>query len=233
MKNVLAPSLFIFFLFTASLSIAQMVGEEVDNDTYFSNRAITINPEERNYSGSAYENKEFVNGYVFNDAKIVASNVALRYNAKREEIEIKNSLSTPDEHARLLVRNPKIYVKMGNKVFVYMKASEQVTKPGYFVVLEEGEHYSLFKKITKKFIEGRESVNSITRDTPPAFEEKEIYYLVDNSDGSFTAFPKSRNGKLKSFTKHKKEIKEFVKSNKLNVNKEYALAKLVKYYDSL
>jgi len=210
-----------------------MDSSDVEIDTYFSNRAITVNPKERNYTGSAYENKEFVNGYVFKDGKILASKIAMRYNAKREEIELKNSLTTPNEHARLLKRDPKIYVKMGNKTFIFLKANEQIQKPGYFVVLAEGENYSLYKKITKKFIEGRESINSITRDTPPAFEEKQIFYLISNSDGSFIEFPKSRKGKLKTFTNHKKEVKEFVKSNKLNLNKDYALTKLVKYYDTL
>jgi len=101
------------------------------------------------------------------------------------------------------------------------------------MVLQEGDNYALYKKIERKFIEGRESVNSITRDTPPAFKNVEIYYLVNKATGSFNKFPKSRKGKLKVFTHNTKEVKNFVNVNKLNVNKEYALAKLVKFYDTL
>ena len=148
-------------------------------------------------------------------------------------MEVKNSLNSSNKNARVLIKSDDIYIKILNKVFVYTPVKEGIDKAGYFMVLQEGDNYSLYKKITKKFIEGRESINSITRDTPPAFENKVVYYLVNKSDGSFTKFPKSKKGKLKVFTQHKKEIKDFVISNSLNLKKDYALAKLVKYYDTL
>ena len=233
MKNVLSITIFSLFFLTSFFASAQMDTDEADTDRYYTNRAITINANERNFSGSAYENKEFMNGYVFKNGKTLASNVALRYNAKRDEMEVKNSLNSSNANARVLVKSDDIYIKILNKVFVYTPVKEGIDKAGYFMVLQEGDNYSLYKKITKKFIEGRESVNSITRDTPPAFKNKVVYYLVNKSDGSFTSFPKSRKGKLKVFTQYKKEIKDFVKSNSLNLNKDYALAKLVKYYDTL
>ena len=233
MKNVLALVLFSFLMFNASTSFAQMGTEEKESTTYLTNRAITINANELNFSGSAYENKEFASGYVFKNGKTLASNIALRYNAKRDEIEVKNSLNSSNESARVLVKNDDIYIKILNKVFVYSPVKEGIEKAGYFMVVHEGANYSLYKKLTKKFIEGREAINSITRDTPPAFRDKEVYYLVNKTDGSFVTFPKSKKGKLKIFSSNKKEIKTFVKTNRLNINKGYDLAKLVKYYDTL
>jgi len=233
MKNVLALVLFSFLMFNTSTSFAQMGTEEAESTNYISSRAITINANERNFSGSAYENKDFASGYVFKNGKTLASNVALRYNAKRDEVEVKSSLNSTNESARVLVKNDDIYIKILNKVFVYSPVKEGIDRAGYFMVIHEGANYSLYKKLTKKFIEGREAINSITRDTPPAFQDKEVYYLVNKTDGSFTVFPKSRKGKLKIFAGNKKEIKNFVKENRLNVNKDYDLAKLVKYYDTL
>lgn len=233
MKNVLALVLFSFLVFNTTTSFAQMGTEETESTNYLSSRPITINANERNFSGSAYENKEFVKGYVFKNGKTLASNVALRYNAKRDEIEVKSSPSSSNESARVLVKNDDIYIKILNKVFVYSPVREGIDKAGYFMVIHEGANYSLYKKLTKKFIEGREAINSITRDTPPAFQDKEVYYLVNKTDGSFTTFPKSKKGKLKIFSTHKKEVKNFVKTNRLNINKDYDLAKLVKYYDTL
>lgn len=207
--------------------------EEKDANKYLTNRKITINANERDFSGSSYENEEFVNGYVFKDGKILATNVALRYNAKRDEIEVKKSVDSGNESARVLIKSNDIYIKILNKVFVYSPVMPGIDKAGYFMAMHEGEKYSLFKKITKEYIEGREAVNSITRDTPPAFKEVETFYLVDKSDGSFIQFPKSRKGKLKLFPDHKKELKEFVKENKLNINRDYNLTKLVRYYDTL
>ena len=231
-KFVSFSVLTLFFLATTVAS-AQMVIEEDDSGTYMSNKPITIVPEERNFSGSAYENDEFENGYVFKNGRILASNVALRYNAKRDEVEVKSSLTTSNENARVLLKKSDVYIKIMNKVFVYSPVHEGMNKAGYFLVLHEGDNYALYKKLSKKFIEGRESVNSITRDTPPAFKNIETYYLVDKESGNFTLFPKSRKGKLNVFTQNKKEIKEYVKSERLNINKDYALKKLVNYYDSL
>lgn len=233
MNKFSSLSLSCLLFFSISISQAQMGMEEDDRTKYMSNKPITIVPEERNFSGSAYENEEFVNGYVFKDGKILASNVALRYNAKRDEVEVKKSLTTSNSNARVLVKNSDIYIKILNKAFVFSTVKEGIDKAGYFMVLHEGDNYALYKKITKRYLEGRESVNSITRDTPPAFKNIETYYLVDKESENFTLFPKSRKGKLKVFTNFKKEVKDFVKKESLNINKDYALTKLVKYYDTL
>ena len=233
MKNILPIAVFSFLFLTTSISLAQMGTEEVGATHYMTNKPITINPNERDYSGSVYENEEFANGFIFKNGKTLASNVALRYNAKRDEIEVKKSIRVSNSTARVLLKQEEIYIKILNKLIVYSPIKEGIDKAGYFMVLQEGDNYALYKKIEKKFIEGRESVNSITRDTPPAFKNVEIYYLVNKANGSFNQFPKSRKGKLKVFTQNTKEVKNFVNVNKLNVNKEYALAKLVKFYDTL
>jgi len=233
MKNLLSIVLLTLVIFTSTSAFSQMETEEKDSNNYLTNRAITIVAAERNFSGSAYENEEFVSGYVFKDGKPLATNVALRYNAKRDEIEVKKTLGAADASGRVLKRREDIYIKILNKVFVYSPVKEGISKGGYFMVIHEGDNYSLYKKLTKRFIEGREAINSITRDTPPAYQDKEVFYLVNNTKESFTELPKSRKRKLKTFENNKKELKAFVKENRLNLNKDYDLAKLVKYYDSL
>jgi hypothetical protein len=233
MKNILPIALFSFLFLTTFLSVAQMGTEEVGAAHYMTNKSIRIYPNQSNYAGSVYENEEFVNGYIFRNGKTLASNVGLRYNAKRDEIEVKKSLRVSNSTAKVLVKHEEIYIKILNKLFVYSPIKDGIDKAGYFMVLQEGDNYALYKKIQKKFIEGRESVNSITRDTPPAFKNVEVYYLVNKANGSFNEFPKSRKKKLKLFTKNTKEVKNYVNANKLNVNKEYALVKLVKFYDTL
>lgn len=233
MKNILPIALFSFLFLSTSLSVAQMGTEEVGAIHYMTNKPITINPNARNCSGSVYENEEFVNGYIFINGNTLASNVALRYNAERDEIEVKKSLRVSNSTAKVLLKHEDIYIKILNKLIVYTPIKDGIDKAGYFMVLQEGDNYALYKKIQKKFIEGRESVNSITRDIPPAFKNVEVYYLVNKAKGSFNKFPKSKKGKLKVFSQNTKEVKNYVNTNKLNVNKEYALAKLVKFYDTL
>lgn len=233
MKKLLPLFFFSIFSLSASLTFAQMGMEETGDSQFLTNKQITLSRVPGNVTGSVYENKEFIPGYVFRDGKTLASNVALRYNAKRDEVEVKKTVSTANSQARVLRKNEDLYIKIRNKVFVYAPVTEGNEKAGYFMVLQEGDHYSLYKKIEKEFLEGRESVNSITRDTPPAFKTKEIFYLVNKADGSFAKLPKSRKGKLKLFTDNKKKVKEYINDNRLNINKDYQLIKLVKYYDTL
>ncbi|MBT8255251.1 MAG: hypothetical protein KJO23_01810 [Bacteroidia bacterium] len=232
MKNFFAIAFTFVLLLTSSTSFSQMSMEPETTD-YLTNKAIAIYPNANNVTGSVYENQDFVQGFIFKNGKALASNVALRYNAQKDEIEVMATKDAPLRTARVLVKSSDIYSKLMNKVFVYSNKREGLDKAGYFIVLYEGDTYALYKKLTKKFIEGRESVNSITRDVPPSYSDKEFYYLVNKVDGSFTAFPKSRKGKLNMFIRNKKAVKDFIAQNKLNINKDYALKKAVKFYDEL
>ena len=225
---------FTLLLFTISFGgFAQMETEEETKDKYLTNVPITINPEAVNFIGSPYENEEFVLGNVYKSGKMVASNVALRYNALRDEFEVKASIDAPNSTAKVMMRNPDIYVKMLNNVYVYAAPKEGVNRPGYFMVLFEGENADLYKKISKEFVEGMAATTSLTRDIPSTYKEKEAYYLLNKKSNNFQEFPNSRNAKFGLFKDKKKELKNYSKEEKLNINKEYALVKLVKYYNTL
>ena len=144
-----------------------------------------------------------------------------------------NSEAAPNSTARVMMRNPDIYVKMLNNVFVYAAPKEGLDRPGYFLVLFEGENADLYKKISKEFIEGMAATTSLTRDIPSSYKEKEAYYLLNKNTNSFQEFPSSRNAKFGLFDDKKKELKTYTKEERLNINKEYALIKLVKYYNTL
>ncbi len=229
--NRFFPTLALFFLTFATF--AQMETEEVVSETYLSNQSITFEPEEVFYAGSAYENDAFARGTIFIKGRVVESNVLLRYNALRDEMEVKMDPNASDATAKVMVKDPDIYTRILNKIFVYSPKKEGIDYPGYFLVVYEGEHYMLYKKITKDFIEGTKSMNSMTRDIPNMYKEKEFYYLVNKKTGTFVLFPNSRNGKLALFGNKKKQVKAFVNNERLNINKEWALKKTVLYYDSL
>lgn len=56
----------------------------------------------RTYKGTPYNNASYLLGTVYKNDALPASNVALRYNAIADDIEIKESLDSPDENARVL-----------------------------------------------------------------------------------------------------------------------------------
>lgn len=229
MKQLLSILLMAFTLGT----LAQNVTEEITTNQFLSNKSITFKPEEVHYAGSAYENDEFVSGIIYKNGTVLANNVGLRYNAFRDEMEVKMNLSAPDASAKVMIKHPDIYVKMLNKLFVFSPTREGMSRPRYFMVLTEGERADLYKKINKEYIEGSEAMTSLTRDIPTTYKEKESYFLVDKKTGAFVEFPSSKNAKFNLFKDLKKEVKNYAKEERLNVNKEWALQKVVAYYNTL
>ena len=211
---------------------AQGVFNDPETNTYISQKSITPPDHGYTYTGSPYANKAFQQGFVFRDGQILASNIGLRYNAARDEFEIKKSLNTSNYAAKVMVKSEEIYVKIMNRLFVYVDKNEEDETGGYYEVLYEGEKMSLYKKVSKEFIEGKKAINSIAADILPQYKEKEtLFLLTENKE--LVSLPSSRNGKINSFSGNKKEIKQHIKDKKLNINKNYDLIKLMRFYDSL
>jgi hypothetical protein len=232
MKKTIAFASSIILFFIGSIIYAQGVTNEPEENIYLSNKYITVIKGQENFAGSPYENEEFKSGNIYRDGKLLTNNVGVRYNVIRDEIEVKPQLSAPNRHAKVLAKSSHIYIKVLNKLYVYDAASTQETVSGYFLVLLESEQLSIYKKLTKSLIEGKKSINSITRDVPPSYKNRDKLYLV-NSSGLFTEVPSSKNGRVKVLDTNKKELKLYIKEKKLNINKDYDFIKLIKYYNTL
>jgi hypothetical protein len=232
MKRTAALLILTFATLISSSLKAQGVFNDPETDTYISQKPITQPEHGYKYTGSPYADKRFEQGFVFRDGIILASNVGLRYNALRDEFEIKKSLNTSNYAAKVLVKSEDIYVKIMNRLFVYLDKNEESGAGGYYEVLFEGERLSLYKKLSKEFIEGKKAINSIATDILPMYKEKEeLFLLKENKE--LVELPSSRNGKINSFGSNKKKIKQHIREKKLNINKDYDLIKLLRYYDSL
>lgn len=233
MKQSIAVLFLAFCILTPLTSIAQMAPAEQTTTEYVTNKPITPYPSYERISGSPYETKEFELGNIMKDGEILANNVALRYNVMKDEIEVKSSLESHNRTGRVMVKASDIYAKIFNKTFVYVPNQDGLDTAGYFVVVFEGDNYNLFKKITKEYIEGAEAMTSLTRDIPAMYKEKEFFYLVEKSSGNVKVFPNSRSAKFNLFGDKKKALKRYASEEKLNINKDYALLKIVKHFDTL
>lgn len=231
MKKVLALAAFVALLTSTNLT-AQNAPEERSNTQYITNTPIKAYPRVERISGSPYENEEFAIGSILIDGKVVRNNVAVRYNALRDEMEIKNKIDDHNRNGRVLTKSTDVYVKILNKTYIYSISKDDIPA-GYYLALYEGEKFDLYKKTYKEYLDGAESMTGVTRGIPAMYKEKEGYFLLNKQDGSLKALPKSRNGKLGMFKDKKKEMKSYASENKLNINKEYALVKLLKHYDTL
>jgi hypothetical protein len=211
---------------------AQAALNETENDSYITQRSISKPLNGYEYTGSPYENQAFQNGNVYRDGKILASNVALRYNVLRDEFEIKNSINSSNYDAKVLLQSPDVYVKIMNQMYIFIPKKNPDAVGGYFEVLLEGPSVSLYKKLSKEFIEGKKSINSISSDILPMYREKEDLYFM-NEANELVELPNSRNGRINSFAQHKKELKQYIREEKINVSKIGDLKKLLVYYNSI
>ena len=156
----------------------------------------------------------------------------MRYNAHKDIFEIKKTFVLTNDQARLLKKTDEISLKIKNNSFVFILPNTNSKAQGYFVVLHKGEQISLYKKIKKEFIPGQKAYSSMTKAVPPTFKEKIFYYIADK-DGVLSELPNSKKKKIDAFSENKKELKLFVKENKINANKEKDLIKLTEFVNTL
>lgn len=185
-----------------------------------------------NFKGSPYNDPNYLLGNVYKENALWATDVAMRYNAVADEIEIKEALSSTDEDARVLPRHPDIFVKIENEIFVFVPFQGSIEDGGYFHILFEGKKLDLYKKIIKEVIPGRKASNSLTKDIPTEFRDKSQYFLVTKS-GRFYQLPDQRSKKFDIFGKNKQLVENYVDENKLDIENDQDLVKIVKFYDGI
>lgn len=232
MKKILLIGIFIF----ATIAV---FSQAANNQYDIYSRTIDINQKslafgltEAQFSSikdEAYANSNFLNGNIYQEDKIVRAGVPMRYNAFADEIEIKKSADSEDYGA--LIKDPDIFVKIGKEIYVFIPFEGSNEKGGYFSLLNDGKTYDLYKKTTAVYQEPQKAETTYKKATPPAFIKSIKYYLV--KDGTFLEMPTGKSRILKMMDQKKNEIKSYIKENKLDINKEPDLIKVVAYFDSL
>lgn len=188
--------------------------------------------EYKSLKGSPYINKEFILGKIYNEKEVVFDNLRLRYNAFSDEIEIQNSDINDKITYGALFKNTNEFIKIFNKVYVFVLFGNSNVKGNYFEILSEQKLFDLYKKTTVKFYHPVNAKTSYEKNKPAEFKHFHTYYLVDKK-GSFTELPSNKNKLLKLLSKENKKIKDFAKKYKLNLDEDKDLIRLVSYYNSL
>lgn len=221
----------IIFLFIGySFAIAQNINSQRQTELFVRNAdkydTSTIydpaNPE--NYKGTPYHSDNFLTGNVYIENELILSNVALRYNAIADEIEFKESLNSNDKEVKALVKSKEIYAKIMKDIFVFIPSE------GYYLVVFDGDNFSLLKKVTKKYFPAKKAKNNYERSTLAEFEDR-FSYSIFTRNGEMMEFPKSKSKKLKVFGNSEKLIKDYIKKYHLDLNKEKDLKKVIIYLD--
>ena len=218
---------------TAQFDAAMFVSDVFLLDNYIKRQNKDVNfKDTKTYKGTPYNNPSFLLGNIYKEGKLLADNLAIRYNAVADEMEVKQILNSDDENARVLTKSQDIYVKIVDDIYVFVPYQGGVENGGYFQVIFEGSQIALYKKHIKDFKPEKKATSSITKTLPAVFKDKPVFYLVTKS-GKFYQMPKSRSKKLKVFGEKQNQMKAFTKQNNLDLNKQEDLLTAVKYYDSL
>lgn len=202
-------------------------------DEYIKRQNKDINFKDTNsYTGTPYNNPSFLLGSIYKEDKLLVDNIAIRYNAIADEMEVKETLSSSDDDAKVLTKSENIFVKIWEDIYVFVPYQGGIEEGGYFEVMYEGNQVNFYKKHIKDFDEAVKASSTLTRDVPARFTDEPEYYLVTKA-GKFYQFPNSRNKKLKVFGEKEKVMKKWVKKNQLDLNEEKDLLRAVKYFEKI
>lgn len=219
-------------LFCNIVVVAQNRNTQLDTELFtehierYNENDIYISRNPSNYKGSPYYNTSFLEGSLFLNNQLLDNNVSLRYNAFTDEIEIKDAPVLDKNSMYALIKSEDLHVTILQDLFIFKK------NKGYFLVVYDGDNVSLLKKINKKYYPPKKATTSLTKDVPAEFQNR-ISYSLATREGELIALPKSRNNKIGVFSENERIIKEYVKENSLDLNKEKDLKKLILYFDSL
>lgn len=171
----------------------------------------------------------YVNGDKFSKViiKDYSKNVQdLRYNAYEDEMEFKtgDELFYANKENNLKIQFPTL-----NKTYkCFNYTYDGKTKLGYLVVLIDSPKYFLYKREKMELLKGEKSQNAYSKDANDYYAKEKDLYLVSKNN-QLSKFPKNFNDASEFFSIDKKELESFVKSNKINFNKELDLIKLVEF----
>ncbi|KMQ64138.1 hypothetical protein ACM40_02320 [Chryseobacterium sp. BLS98] len=183
-----------------------------------------VHKEDRKIDGSPY-----VNGDKFEKVTIkdYSKNVQdLRYNAYQDEMEFKmgEELYNANKTEGLKIQFPTLKKTYESLTYSY----DSKTKSGYLVLLVDNPKFSLYKREKMELMGGTKSNNGFTKDANDYYEKDKDLYLIAK-DKKFSKFPKNSTDAATIFSVDKKDLDNFVKSNKINFNKEPDMIKLVEY----
>ncbi len=179
-----------------------------------------------NISGTPYVKETFAPAKV-NDYR---KTHLIRFNAAQDEMEVKIN----GEDISILSKLEQYHVKLVDGTGLeYMNLnynSNETIKNGYFIPIKtETEDVKLFRKQIVRFTVGKAAQTSLEQDVPSKFtSQNDRFFLQLNQTTALTEIPFSKKLFLKEF--NKKDVKSFLKKEKLDIKKEEDLIKVIEFY---
>jgi hypothetical protein len=208
------------FAYANLISKTKTSGKSISNDL-------------KNVVGDPYLNKKFIPGKIlFKDEK-VKKHFLLRYNANKDLIEVEAEGGIIDN----VLMSEKISCQIGKDVYeytTYINAEERREVAGYIKILHKSENNVLFSKQKKTFYQEKISVDPLVPSYKAKYVASEKFYLLEKSDNTAYLLKKRKyflNRINSSITK--KEMKKFIKKERISFKKEQDLIRLIKHYNQI
>lgn len=211
-----------------NVSAISMYSRSMDKDKakqYFSDE----------FAGTPYTDNNFQEATLFYNEENQGT-VYYRYNAFNEEVEIRKTKSNL-ENIRGLSTDKAIRIKKEDGKILSFKTfidKNKNTLNGYLTGLYDGETYDLYKRIKVKFTPAQAAQNSFVKATPNRFSQFTEYYLQKKGVNKIEEITPRNNRLLRMVdSDKKKELKDFLKSNDLNIKNEADLIKAVEFLNQI
>lgn len=180
-------------------------------------------PKKLNYSevsGSPYYYKNFV------AAKLVSKEtiIPIRYNTLNDIVEFLNfqdvyELPKNQDFGSFIFETTK-------EKLVLIDTFDQYS--GYFFEINSGKN-KLLKKIITVFKPEVPAPNTLISGTPPKFETLAPLYFIKTQNDQIIKIPRTTKEFLDQYPENREKINDFIKSNKIKLNREDDLIKLVSF----
>jgi hypothetical protein len=232
MKQFFFPALFLLSLFFSTQVNAQY--ETMQAIDFFNSAKIARGEAkaaltESDIEGSPYLNDEFIKGTVYTISQTKYIGIPLRYNIYNEQIEFK-----PENSPVQALAAPETVekVEFGDYKMVYVPFT--VTKKirrGFFIEIEAGDKVVLLARPQVLFEEAKEPAAYQEAEPPKFVRKSDDYYIRVGKEAAMLMSNKKDLEEV--FPDYGKEVKSFIKKNKVKPNKPERMAELVQYYNSL
>lgn len=198
-------------------------GLRQDNSTFNNVNSVSANKSlsYNEIKGSPYYNKNFlIANFISSNNKETAP---ARYDAYTDNIEFKKD----DQIYALPQVNDFTRVEFANTKDVLVKLELNDPLSGYFFELVKGKT-SLYKKVKIKFVDAINANSSYTSDKPASFKTLEPIFYIKTND-SYIKEPKNKKQIEDAFPDKKENLATFFKTNKIKLDKEEDLIRLVNF----
>ncbi|PZU91119.1 MAG: hypothetical protein DI529_01190 [Chryseobacterium sp.] len=176
-------------------------------------------------SGYDIEGSPFIYiNYVKAEIQNGASNILIRYNAMKDEIEVKDGANV-----YVLPKDDKynsIIIETGEKINLVSYTERNKTVKGYLFLIAEKNNIKLYRKDSVILTKEKEAKSSYEENRPAEYKKQKEVYFLEANNGKIIEFPKNKNKLIDALP----DFKNTIEKSSFNYSKE---ADLVKFINSL